>query len=347
VFIDLDSSKSFLEYGPILSIHLTKYSILFWPGRLPKHGIVETLGQAERISMDTLTELLNVQELLTRLVTFLPRLLMAVVMYLGFWVLFRLTRSSIDAILRRSGLDAVLVTLLVDKVYRFVLLTFGLVMAAGQVGINVGAALAGIGVVGIAVGFAAQDLLSNVIAGLVIFWDEPFRVDDFIRIQDQYGRVTDITLRSTRIRTNQNTYVVIPNKNIIDDVLVNHSKHGETRVDVPVGIAYKEQISKARDVLLAAAAGVDGVLDDPDVSVVVEELGSSSVNLKIRVWISEAKSEKPIYFAVLEACKVALDDAGIQIPFPHLQLFVDDVEDRVLQKVATIPQRVAGGGADA
>ncbi len=209
-------------------------------------------------------------------------------------------------------------------------------MAASQVGINVGAALAGLGVVGIAIGFAAQDILSNIIAGFVIFLDKPFEVGDLIQAEEHYGSVTNITLRSTRIRTPQNTYVVVPNKRIIDAVVVNHSKHGETRVDVPVGIAYKESIPDARKVLLDAVSGLKDVVDHPVPSVVVDELGGSSVNLTVRVWIENAEREKPVFFSVLEASKLALDAAGIQIPYPHLQLFWDDVEDRVVRKLAMV-----------
>jgi small conductance mechanosensitive channel len=230
----------------------------------------------------------------------------------------------------------------VDKIYRIVLILFGLVMAASQVGINVAAALAGLGVAGLAIGFAAQDLLSNVIAGFVIFLDKPFDVGDFIRVQEQYGSVTNVTLRSTRIRTRQNTYVVIPNKHIIDAVVVNHSKHGETRIDVPVGIAYKENIPDARKVILGAVSGLKDVIDNPSPSVVVDELGGSSVNLLVRVWIKDAEREKPVFYSVLEASKLALDAADIQIPYPHLQLFWDDVEDRVIKKFATVPKLVAG-----
>jgi small conductance mechanosensitive channel len=215
-------------------------------------------------------------------------------------------------------------------------------MAASQVGINVAAALAGLGVAGIAIGFAAQDLLSNIIAGFVIFLDKPFEVGDLIRVQEHYGRVANITLRSTRIQTRQNTYVVVPNKRIIDEVVVNHSKHGATRVDVPVGIAYKENIPGARKVLLDAVSRVENVIEHPAPSVVVEELGGSSVNLLVRVWIENAEEERSIFFAVLEASKLALDAANIQIPFPHLQLFWDDIEDRVMQKLASVPKGVAG-----
>ena len=115
-------------------------------------------------------------------------------------------------------------------------------MAADQIGINVGAALAGIGVAGLAIGFAAQDSLANVIAGFLIFIDKPFEVGDWVTVADNYGASATSRCGRRRIRTNRNTYVVIPNKTIIDTVLVNHSKHGETRIDVPIGIAYKEHL---------------------------------------------------------------------------------------------------------
>jgi small-conductance mechanosensitive channel len=229
--------------------------------------------------------------------------------------------------------------MLVGGIYRGGILLFALIMAADQVGINVGAALAGIGVTGIALGFAAKDTLANWIAGFLIFWDKPFEVGDWVTVADQYGKVLQITMRSTRIRTNQNTWVVIPNQHIIDQVLVNHSKHGETRIDVPVGIAYKEDILRARDVILAAVTPLPDVLAEPAADVVVKSLGSSSVDLLVRVWIDDAGREQPVYFAVMETSKRSLDAAGIEIPFHHLQLFVEDVRDPVWEKAAGLLAR--------
>ena len=195
------------------------------------------------------------------------------------------------------------------------------------------AALAGLGVMGIAVGFAAQDSLANIFAGLIIFIDKPFLGGDWVTVAGQYGEVSQITLRSTRIRTLNNTFVVIPNKTIIDEVLVNHSHHGAVRVDVPVGIAYKENIPEARKALLGAARSVPHVMSNPEPSVTVKGLGDSSVDMELRVWIAEANIEDPTFAAVMEAAKLALDDAGIEIPFPHMQLFIEQVEDRVWEKV--------------
>jgi small conductance mechanosensitive channel len=244
--------------------------------------------------------------------------------------------------MKRAGLEPTLIRHLVDSVFRFSLLLFGLVMAAGQLGINVGAALAGIGVAGLAIGFAAQDSLSNTIAGFLIFWDKPFLVGDWVEVADEYGRVDEITLRTTRIQTNNNTYVVIPNQRIIDEVLVNHSKHGSTRVEVPVGIAYKEFVPDARKVILDAVCDLEWVDREPAPAVVVQELASSGVSLLVRVWITDVSKEKPIYNRVLEASKLALDDAGIQIPYPHLQLFLDRVEPEVWDGLAEAAQRARG-----
>ncbi len=258
-----------------------------------------------------------------------PRLIAALVVILLFWVGLRLTRPALRGVLHRAHFAPALINLLVDGLFKGMVVVLAVVMAASQLGINVGAALAGLGVVGIAVGFAAQETIANTIAGFLIFWDRPFRVGDFVTTLDRYGEVREITMRTTRIRTMENTFVVIPNKQIIGDMLVNHSMYGEVRVNVPVGIAYKERIAEARQVLLPAVGTVPGVLDRPAPEVIASGFGDSSVNLEVRVWIDNPAQERRTYFAVIEAAKMALDEAGIQIPFPHLQLFVDDVSDRV------------------
>jgi small conductance mechanosensitive channel len=295
--------------------------------------------------MRGLIESINVSDILTRLIEFLPDLLAAILILFLAWLLFRLTRGSLHAILLRGGFHEALIRLMVDNIYRFVLIIIALIMAAGQVGINIAAALAGIGVAGIAIGFAAQDSLANTLAGFMIFWDKPFEVGDWVTVADQYGAVSEITMRTTRVRTNNNTYVVIPNKSIIDEVLVNHSKHGATRVDVPVGIAYKEDIPRARQVLLEAIAGIRGIAPDPPSDLVVDALGASSVDLLVRVWISEASDERPVYFRVMEASKLALDRADIEIPYHHLQLFLEDVKPQVWDRADQLATLATAGAS--
>jgi small conductance mechanosensitive channel len=283
--------------------------------------------------MQYLQNALDLDALLNQMVVFAPRLIVALAIMVAFWVLYRLSRRPLQLAMTHSGLHAKLVGLLIDGIYRYTIFAFGLVLSLSQLGVNVGAAVAGLGVAGIAVGLAAQDSLSNTIAGFTIFWDKPFVVGDWITVAGEYGMVQDITLRSTRIRTPRNSYVVIPNKRIIDEVLENDSKHGEVRIDVPIGIAYKEDTVAAREALLQAVDGLEDVMSDPAPQVVVQACADSSVNLQVRVWVADAGARQGVQFAVLETCKHALDDAGIQIPYPHLQLFWDDVETRVVEKL--------------
>lgn len=285
-------------------------------------------------------ERLDVQNLLTEFVAgflaFLPGLFAAIIIIIVAYVLSRAVRAVLRQALKKANFEEVLIGLLVDTVLHYVIVILGLLMALSQLGVNVTAALAGVGVAGIAIGFAAQDSVANVISGILIFWDKPFVVGDWIETEGQYGKVTNITLRTTRIRTPQNSYIVVPNKRIIDEVLENFSKHGEVRVDAVIGIAYKEDIDAAREALIKAARSLDDVLDSPAPDVVVDELAGSSVNLKLRAWVDSADKRKGVLFELHEKGKVALDEAGIEIPFPHLQLFVDTVEDRVVENLKEV-----------
>ena len=290
--------------------------------------------------MASLWQRLNFQYLLDQAVAWLPSLAAAILVLFGFWLLYRLSRPALARILARTGFDHALANMILS-VYRFALGAFGIVMAAGQLGINVGAALAGLGIVGLTIGFAAKDSLGNIMAGFLIFWDKPFHVGDWITLADHYGKVAEITMRTTRLRTRNNTWVIIPNESVINQVLVNHSRNGETRLEIPVGIAYKENIPEARRVILEAIEPVKYVIKKPAAKVVVNALGDSSVDLFIHAWIADAEDEKPAFFEILEAAKLGLDRAGIEIPFPHLQLFVDAVEQPVWDQAAKLARAAA------
>ncbi|CAN5331503.1 hypothetical protein BH24PSE2_BH24PSE2_20740 [soil metagenome] len=296
--------------------------------------------------IEDLLDVVDVERLVTQTIAFLPRLFIAIVILFGAWLLYKVVRKPLIGAMNAARFQPALTSLLVDRLFFYVVMIIGFIMAASQLGINVATALAGVGVAGIAIGFAAQDSVANMISGILIFWDKPFVVGDWIETEDQYGKVTEITLRTTRIRTPRNTYVVVPNKRIIDEVLENFSQHGQMRVDVPLGIAYKEDIRQGRKVLLDAVGEIEAVKQEPAPDVVVYELGDSSVNLRVRVWIDSGDRQRATFFAVMEACKIALDEAGIEIPFPHLQLFVDNVEDPVWEKASLHlrESRAADGG---
>lgn len=264
----------------------------------------------------------------------LPKFFGALIVFVLFILIYRFTRKSLARVLRGANIEEALIHMLVDNVYRLSLVIFGFVMALGQLGVNITAALAGIGIIGVAIGFAAQDSLSNIIAGFLIFWDKPFKVGDWVSIAGLYGKVAAITLRSTRIRTLENTYIIIPNQKIINEVLTNHTKNGRMRVNVSIGIAFKESIADARKALLGAVKFVPHIESDPAPDVVVKQISESSVDLLVRVWIKDAENEVEVFHNTVESCKNALDEAGIQIPFPHRQLFVDAVDKSVWEEAS-------------
>jgi small-conductance mechanosensitive channel len=293
--------------------------------------------------MPSLAEYIEPERIEAILLAFLPKVLAALIIVIAFWAFFRISRKPIAAVLRRARVHDALVHLLVDNVYRFTLILFSVLMAASQLGVNVAAALAGIGVIGIALGLAAQDTAANMISGFLIFWDKPFAVGDYLTTAEHYGEVREITIRTTRIRTMENTFVVVPNRQIMDSILVNHSMYGSTRLNVPVGIAYKENIPEARAVLLETVRSVEGVLEHPGPEVVVERLAGSSADLSVRVWIDDMSQAMSVSYRTLEACKLALDAARIQIPYPHLQLFVENVDDQVWDRIARLPVAASAG----
>ena len=193
----------------------------------------------------------------------------------------------------------------------------GGIVVLAQVGVNVTAAIAGVGVVGIAIGFAAKETLSNILSGFGIFIDHLYKRGDWVTIADKYGQVKEITLRTTKIRTLDNIFVIVPNAQVTQNPVTNYSEEGMVRISVAVGIAYRESIDEARTALLAGVAKIDGVRTEPAPAVVVDELGESSVNLKVRMWVDDAESDPFYRFTLTEACKKALDEAGISIPFPQ------------------------------
>jgi small conductance mechanosensitive channel len=200
---------------------------------------------------------------------------------------------------------------MIEKVYSFTVMIFGVLMAINQLGVNVGAALAGLGVVGLTLGFAAKDALTNIISGFLIFWDKPFRAGDWVTVGDHYGRVVEITMRTTRLLTWNNTTVIIPNETAINQVMTNHSAFDKLRIEVPIsGVSLNGDFStKEREILDAVRATRD-VLRSPEPAVVVKAINGSLLDLTIYAWVAKAEDERPVFSRILETAKTALFDSS-------------------------------------
>jgi small conductance mechanosensitive channel len=206
---------------------------------------------------------------------------------------------------------------------KWTILGFGAVIACNQVGIQITALLTGVSLIGLAVGFAAQETLANFIAGIVIFWDAPFKVGDWVKVDDTLGKVQRITFRSTRMLNYDGEMIIFPNTQMLNQRVANHSALPANRLNIPIGIAYKESIDEARAVLLALTTHDPQVCKDPPPCVVVNECADSSVNLILRIWILDESDEETVFHEYMEKAKKALDAANIEIPFPHRQLLLE------------------------
>ena len=251
-----------------------------------------------------------------------PALVVAVV----FYVVYRVLNKVLSNALIRSHRVSAGVRQLAIKALRLVLLSFAALTVLGQLGINVTALIAGLGIAGIAFGFAARDTLENLIAGITILVDGPFRVGDNIRIQDTFGTVEEITLRSTRLRTLDNQIAIIPNAKMITEKIINHTMLDTLRVRIPFGIAYKESPDEARRVVIEAIQPDDRLDPSYPPKVVVTELSDSAVSMELRLYLKETAMESPVRADYRELVFTTLKSAGIEIPFPHLQLFIDEAK---------------------
>lgn len=239
-------------------------------------------------------------------------------------LLWNLSSYFVKSLSRKKDLDES-ITLLLSNISNIILILLGIYLAFRQFGINLLPILGGLGVLGLAVGFAAQDILANFISGITLLIDRPFSIGDWIRSDNYEGRVKGLTLRTTRIRTRNNEHVSIPNKDLAGATVINLSRGGPLRIDAPLGVAYKTDIEQAREVLLKVVEGFEEIITRPAPVVAVEGLGDSSINLLIRFWIDpeDIATYPSIRMRLLEAAKKALDDANIEIPFPHMQLHID------------------------
>ncbi len=250
----------------------------------------------------------------------------ALLTLLLFMLLYRVVAGLLERVLRRSRKINLGVQQLLMKSFRLLMLSFVAILVLDQLGMNVGALVAGLGIAGIALGFAARDTIENFISGITILLDQPFRVGDNVEVEGTFGAVQEITLRSTRIRTLNNEVAVLPNAQMIQQKVINHTLLGVLRVVVPFGIAYKEYPQEAREVVLKTAEGDERLHPDYPAQVVVTAMNESSVDMELRLFLKDPKLEVPIRWEYLEKVREALREADIEVPFPHLQLFIDEAQ---------------------
>jgi len=210
--------------------------------------------------------------------------------------------------------------LIVSKSVLYIGVSLLLISVLREFGFKLTTLLGAAGIVGIAVGFASQTSVSNIISGLFLITDQAFEINDVISVGNTTGVVLSIDLLSVKLRTFDNKFVRIPNETLIKNELTNITRFPIRRVDIPVGVAYKENIGKVRDLLLDIAKQEPLCLNEPEPMVIMTGFGSSSVGLLLLVWAVKTDWLK-VNNAITETIKNRFDEEGIEIPFPHVSVY--------------------------
>jgi len=237
------------------------------------------------------------------------------------WIVAGWMKKLVARVVEKRGLDKSLGSFLGSRV-RWTIIVLAIIAALGIFGVQTTSFAAVIGAAGLAIGLAMQGSLANLAAGVMLLIFRPFKADDVVSVAGETGKVNEISLFSTTMDTVQNRRIIVPNRQIFGSVIKNLTFHDIVRADVPVGVDYGASVDETRKILEAVPAKVEGALTDPAPAVVLTNLGDSALDWQVRVW---CKTED--YFAVLEkatrATKLALDEAGISIPYPQVDVHLD------------------------
>ena len=252
-------------------------------------------------------------------ISHIPNFIVAVIIAIIFSFIARLAGKGMKKVLRRS-LDSTQIADLMASIFKVIVLSVGVFIALDFMGLKstVTSLLAGAGIVGLAIGFAFQDMTENLIAGIAMGIRKPFKAGDVIETDNVFGSVHSINLRNTLIESFYGQLILVPNKILFRNVLRNYSTLGVRRIEVPVGISYADDIEKASEVIVDKINQFDFVIRKNETAVYAEGFGDSSINLLVWFWIKYPG--EPDYMTVrhkgVVAVKQALDAADISIPFP-------------------------------
>lgn len=253
------------------------------------------------------------------------RVLLAVLVFLIGVQLIKLIRSIIRKSMKRANVEVGAVQF-VDSFIKAAMYIILVLTIASSFGLDAASIVAVLGSAGVAIGLAVQGSLSNLAGGVLLLILKPFKVGDYIK-EDSSGKegtVTEIQIFYTKLLTFDNQTVILPNGSLANNSLVNVSAETHRRMDIKIGISYKADLKKAKDVLLQVLETDEKTSKDKDRLVFVDELAESAVVLGVRCWFAQEDfwSGK---WRITENCKLALDEAGIEIPYNQLDVHVKNV----------------------
>lgn len=248
-------------------------------------------------------------------IEYAPKVIAAlVILIVGLFVIQLLVRFS-RKLMAKRGIDGTLQKFLGDLLsWTLKILLF--VVVASKLGVETTSFAAIIGAAGLAIGLALQGSLSNFAGGVLIMIFKPYKIGDFIEAQGVMGTVKEIQIFTTHVNTVGNKLAIIPNGQLSNGNIINYSAEEKRRVDMVFGVSYDADIKQTKALLMELITSHPKVLKDPEPMVKVLELADSSVNFAVRPWV-KTEDYWDVFFDTMENGKIALDEAGIEIPYPH------------------------------
>lgn len=248
------------------------------------------------------------------------RILLTLIVFFVGTRLIKLVRKIVKKSLTRAKADVGLIQFL-DSFIKAVLYILLVFMIAANFGLDATSIVAVLGSVGVAIGLALQGSLSNFAGGVLILLLKPFRVGDYIREDNKgnEGTVTEIQLFYTKLKTGDNRIIVLPNGTLANTSMTNVTEASTRRIDITVGISYDADIKRAKELLLNMIKEDSDTLKEQDMQVYVSELAESAVILGLRCWVNK-EDYWTVKWRLTENTKYTLDEAGISIPFPQLDV---------------------------
>jgi small conductance mechanosensitive channel len=264
---------------------------------------------------------LDIATIREAVVAFLPRLGLALLVLLIAWLLSRWVSRVLRLRLERQKADPEMVTLL-QMVTRWGVLILGIMLALEQIAPGrLTTLLAGVGILGVTVGFALQDVAKNFVAGILLLITQPFELGDTIMVSDYTGKVSAINLRSTELREVDGRFVIIPNADIFVSSIVNYTRSVERRVDLKITVNPDTDLEKAVRIGLGALEGVTGVMQDPKPVLIFDAFGDSTIDGYLRYWIDTAGADMlETQHSVVRNVQLAYDAEGIIMPYPTMEV---------------------------
>ncbi|HBM2150485.1 TPA: small-conductance mechanosensitive channel MscS [Salmonella enterica subsp. enterica] len=236
----------------------------------------------------------------------------------------RLLSRGLEKLLLRREVDATIVHFF-SALVRYITIAFTAVAALGRVGIETSSIIAVIGAAGLAIGLALQGSLSNFAAGVLLVSLRPFRAGEIVQIGLVIGTVEKVHIFSTTLLTADSKEVVIPNGKIIADNIINYSRHPYRRIDLIIGVDYQSRIADVKSVIHRIIEQDHRIDKTRDITVRLGELAPSSLNFYVRVWVPNTQYWST-YYDLLENIKEAMDENGINIPYPRMDVRVENVK---------------------